>query len=297
MREAATVKPIWRMKRAVAGHHRAFPRIAVSRLFVYAAALVFLFLVVCALVPQWIARYSPTDMQADQILLAPGAAHWLGTDYFGRDVFSVIVYGARESLLIGFASVLVGGLSGGAIGALSGYFGGWVDRVLMRVIDVVMTIPSVLLALAVAAALGPGLWNIILAVAIATVPNYARIMRGQILSIKNRSFITASRSIGATEPSVFFKHILPNSLTPLLVMAAVSVGTSILTGSGLSFLGLGVLKEIPDWGAFLSQGRGYLTVAWWICTFPGLAITLFVLSVNVIGDELRDTLDPKKRRS
>jgi peptide/nickel transport system permease protein len=297
MREAATVKPIWRMKKAAAAHHRAVPRLAVSRLLLYAAALVVLFLVVCALAPQWIARYSPTDMQADQILLPPGAKHWLGTDYFGRDVFSVIVYGARESLFIGFASVIVGGLSGGMIGAVSGYFGGWVDNVLMRVIDVVMTIPGVLLALAVAAALGPGLWNIILAVAIAAVPNYARIMRGQILSVKNRSFVMASRSIGATELSVFFKHVLPNSLSPLLVMAAIGIGTSILTGSGLSFLGLGVLKEIPDWGALLSQGRGYLTVAWWICTFPGLAITLFVLSVNVIGDELRDALDPKKRRS
>jgi peptide/nickel transport system permease protein len=209
----------------------------------------------------------------------------------------LIVYGARESLFIGFASVIVGGLIGGAIGAISGYFGGRTDSVLMRFIDVVMTIPGVLLALAVAAALGPGLWNIILAVALASVPNYARIMRGQILSIKSRPFITASRSIGAAELSIFVKHVLPNSLSPLLVMAAIGVGTSILTGSGLSFLGLGVLKEIPDWGALLSQGRGYLTVAWWICTFPGLAITLFVISVNVIGDELRDALDPKKRRT
>ncbi|ALS24032.1 MULTISPECIES: ABC transporter permease [Paenibacillus] len=297
MREAATMKPIWRVKRTAAAYHRALPKPTVSRLLVYAAALIVLFLIVCALAPQWIARYSPTDMQADQILLPPGAAHWMGTDYFGRDVFSVIVYGARESLFIGFASVIVGGLSGGAIGALSGYFGGRVDNALMRVIDVLMTIPSVMLALAVAAALGPGLWNIILAVALSTVPNYARIMRGQILSIKNRPFIMASRSIGAAEFPVFIRHVLPNSLSPLLVMAAIGVGTSILTGSGLSFLGLGELKEIPDWGSLLSQGRGYLTVAWWICTFPGLAITLFVLSVNVIGDALRDALDPKKRRS
>jgi peptide/nickel transport system permease protein len=297
MREIATVEPIWRVNNAPTTHRRVLPKLAVSRWLLIAAALVILFFVVCAVTPQWIARYSPTDMRADQILLAPGAAHWLGTDYFGRDVFSLIVYGARESLFIGFASVIVGGLIGGAIGAISGYFGGRTDSVLMRFIDVVMTIPGVLLALAVAAALGPGLWNIILAVALASVPNYARIMRGQILSIKSRPFITASRSIGAAELSIFVKHVLPNSLSPLLVMAAIGVGTSILTGSGLSFLGLGVLKEIPDWGALLSQGRGYLTVAWWICTFPGLAITLFVISVNVIGDELRDALDPKKRRT
>lgn len=297
MREAATVKPLWRTRSTAKADRRAAPRIAWSKALACAAGLVVVFLILCALAPQWIAPYAPTDMQADRILLAPGAAHWLGTDYFGRDIFSVIVFGARESLFIGFASVAVGGLSGALIGALAGYLGKWTDTVLMRAVDIVMTIPGVLLALAVAAALGPGLWNIILAVAIASAPNYARIMRGQILSIKNRSFIMASRSIGATELSVFVRHVLPNSLSPLLVMACIGVGTAILTGSGLSFLGLGVLKEVPDWGALLSQGRGYLTVAWWICTFPGLAITLFVLSVNIIGDELRDKLDPKKRRA
>ncbi|QHT64139.1 ABC transporter permease [Paenibacillus lycopersici] len=264
---------------------------------VFAAGLIVLFLIVCALAPQWIAPYSPTDMQADRILHPPGAAYLFGTDYFGRDVFSVVVYGTRESLFIGFASVVVGGLAGSLIGALAGYFGKWTDGILMRIIDVFMTIPGVLLALAVASVLGPGLWNLILAVALASIPNYARIMRGQILSVKNRPFVTASRSIGASELPIFFRHVLPNSLSPLLVMACIGVGTSILTGSGLSFLGLGVIKEIPDWGALLSQGRGYLTVAWWICTFPGLAITLFVLAVNVIGDELRDALDPRKRRA
>jgi peptide/nickel transport system permease protein len=296
MREAASVKTAWRTKRTATTLQRTVPKIVVARWMSLTAGAVVLFLIACALVPKWIAPYSPTDMQADRILLPPGSAYWLGTDYFGRDVFSLIVYGARESLFIGFASVLVGGVSGALLGALSGYLGGWVDSVLMRIVDVIMTIPGVLLALAVAAGLGPGLWNIVLAVAIASVPNYARIMRGQILSVKSRPFITASRSIGASELSVFVKHVLPNSLSPLLVMACIGVGTSILTGSGLSFLGLGVLKEIPDWGALLSQGRGYLTVAWWICTFPGMAITLFVLSVNVIGDELRDALDPRKRR-
>jgi peptide/nickel transport system permease protein len=295
MREAVTVKSVWERTPAVTKHHRPLPKLSSARWLQIAAGIVIIFLVACALAPQWIASFAPTDMQADRILLAPGSEHVLGTDYFGRDVFSLIVYGARESLFIGFASVLVGGLTGGVIGAVSGYFGGAVDRVLMRLIDIVMTLPSVLLALAVAAALGPGLINIVLAVALASVPNFARVMRGQILSMKSRSFIMASRSIGAGELSIFLKHVLPNSLSPLLVMAAIGVGTAILTGSGLSFLGLGILKEIPDWGALLSQGRGYLTVAWWICTFPGLAITLFVLSVNIIGDALRDRFDPRKR--
>ncbi|MFC5449336.1 ABC transporter permease [Paenibacillus aestuarii] len=297
MRTAATVKIIGRVRGRVAARSRAFPQWSVPKGLLFASVLVIAVLVACALVPQWIAPYSPTDMQTDHILEAPGKSHWLGTDYFGRDVLSVIVYGARESLFIGFASVIVGSLAGGTIGAISGYFGGRVDSMLMRIIDIVMTIPGVLLALAVAAVLGPGLWNIVLAVALASIPNYARLLRGQILSMKSRSFVVASRSIGAGEFSIFLKHVLPNSLSPLLVMAAIGVGTSILTGSGLSFLGLGVLKEIPDWGALLSQGRGYLSVAWWICTFPGLAITLFVLAVNIIGDELRDALDPKKSRT
>jgi peptide/nickel transport system permease protein len=164
----------------------------------------------------------------------------------------------------------------------------------MRLNDVLMTIPGILLALAIAGALGPSLFNIVLAVAVSSVPGYARVMRAQVLSIKSRTFVKASVSIGASPLRVFWKHVLPNSLSPLLVMAAIGIGTSILTGSGLSFLGLGVLREVPDWGTLLSQGRGYLTAAWWICTFPGLAITAFVLSVNMIGDRLRDHFDPKK---
>ncbi|WP_416294208.1 ABC transporter permease [Paenibacillus illinoisensis] len=266
---------------------------AVSRLFFYAALLVVLFTVTCAIVPGWIAPYDPTQMMTDAILQAPSAAHWFGTDYFGRDVFSVVVHGSRDSLLIGFASVLVGGLVGSALGIISGYVGGMVDTAIMRTVDILMAVPGVLLALSVAAALGPGLLNIALAVAVASIPGYARVMRGQVMSVKSLPFITATRSLGGSNGRIFWRHVLPHSLSPLLVMATLGVGTSILTGSGLSFLGLGVLKEIPDWGALLSQGRGYLTVAWWICTFPGLAITMFVLAVNLIGDDIRDRLDPR----
>lgn len=297
MKEVISSKAVWQGKKLRFSTSFFQKRLAVSELFVVAAALVVAFIILCAIVPGWIAPYLPTEMLTDQLLQAPSAAHLFGTDYFGRDIFSVVVYGSRDSLFIGFASVLVGGLAGGMIGVISGYVGGIVDTVLMRLIDVLMTIPGILLALAIAASLGPSLFNIVLAVAVSSIPGYARVMRGQMMSIKNRPFITASRSIGSSSIQILWKHVLPNSLSPLLVMATLGIGSSILTGSGLSFLGLGMIKEIPDWGTLLSQGRGYLTVAWWICTFPGLAITLFVISVNIIGDHVRDTLDPKKSKS
>lgn len=274
---------------------RAKASFAISRWFYYSALIVVAFIVACAIVPGWIAPYSPTEMMTDAILQAPSAAHWFGTDYFGRDIFSVVVHGSRDSLLIGLVSVLVGGLVGSALGIISGYAGGMVDTVIMRSVDILMAVPGILLALSVAAALGPGLMNIALAVAVAAIPGYARVLRGQVMSVKGLPFITATRSLGGSNARIFWRHVLPHSLSPLLVMATLGVGTSILTGSGLSFLGLGVLKEIPDWGMLLSQGRGYLTVAWWICTFPGLVITLFVLAVNLIGDVLRDRLDPQTK--
>ncbi|MWV44515.1 ABC transporter permease subunit [Paenibacillus sp. HJL G12] len=294
MREAVSAEAVWVEPRQEVQPVRKARRFTANDLFLCGAGIIIFFIVACAAVPSWIAPYAPTEMLPGSILLKPSMEHLFGTDYFGRDIFSVMVHGSRDSLLIGFASVLVGGLLGGTIGAVSGYAGGWVDTVIMRLNDIWMTIPGILLALAIAGALGPSLFNIVLAVAVSAVPGYARVMRAQVMSIKNRTFVRASMSIGASPLRVFWRHVLPNSLSPLLVMATIGIGTSILTGSGLSFLGLGVLREIPDWGTLLSQGRGYLTVAWWICTFPGLAITAFVLSVNIIGDRLRDHFDPKK---
>lgn len=296
MKDVLTTGATWQKRKWTLRLKKTSGQFNASEILAYAAAIVTLLIIGCAIFPQWIAPYSPTVMLTDQILSAPSKAHLFGTDYFGRDVFSVVVYGSRDSLFIGFASVLAGGLIGGSIGAVAGYIGGVVDTIFMRIIDVLMTIPGILLALAIAAALGPHLFNLIFAVAAASIPQYARVLRGQILSIKNRSFITASRSIGASNVRIFFRHVLTNAWSPLLVMSTIGLGSSILVGAGLSFLGLGVLKEIPDWGTLLSQGRGYLTVAWWICTFPGLTITLFVLAVNLIGDRLRDALDPKQRK-
>jgi len=290
VKETTIVKPL---RTTVFWRRHRFHRPGADQLFLYAAGLVVCFLILCAIAPQWIAPYSPTALDPANLLKPPSASHLFGTDYFGRDVFTLVIYGSRDSLLIGLASVVVGGLAGAALGTLAGYVGGWVDQVLMRLIDVLMTIPGILLALAIAASLGPSTMNVVLAIAAGTIPRYARVMRSQILTVKNRTYVLASRSIGSTGTRIFFKHVLPNSLAPFLVMATIGVGTSILTGSGLSFLGLGVIKEIPDWGTVLSQGRGYLTVAWWVCTFPGLAIASFVLSVNIIGDRIRDVLDPR----
>jgi len=268
-------------------------RLGAAHLFLFAAGLIIIFVVLCAIAPGWIASRSPTQIDPSNLMKPPSGQYWMGTDYFGRDVFSLVVYGSRDSLLIGLASVAVGGGVGAALGALSGYVGGWVDVITMRFIEVLMTIPGILLSLAIAAAMGPSLTNVVLAIAASAIPRYARVLRSHVLSVKNRQFILASSSIGSSGVRIFCKHVLPNSLAPFLVMSTIGIGTSILAGSGLSFLGLGVVKEIPDWGTVLAQGRGYLTVAWWICTFPGLAIALFVLAINVIGDYIRDVLDPR----
>ncbi|MGO4548565.1 ABC transporter permease [Paenibacillus sp. 2TAB23] len=296
MKETALAKPAWPRFRATKRLAPGYAKLNVSNLLVYGAGLIVLFIVASALFPGQIAPYSPTEMVMTDIMLPPSFTHVFGTDYYGRDVFSVVVYGSRDSLLIGLASVLVGGVLGAAIGALSGFLGGIFDTIIMGFIEVLMTIPGILFALAIAAAMGPSLFNVVLAVALSSVPGYARVFRGQIISVKGRPFITAARSVGAGSLRIFFRHVLPNAWSPLLVMATIGLGTSILVGSGLSFLGLGVIKEIPDWGTLLSQGRGYLTVAWWMSTFPGLAITLLVLSVNLMGDKLRDHIDPKKSR-
>lgn len=267
-----------------------------EHLFIYVAGSIIFFLLVCAVFPQWVAPYAPTKMFTDAIMQAPSATHILGTDYFGRDVFSLIVFGSRTSLIIGILSVIVAATIGMLIGSVAGYAGGMIDLIFMRIIDILMTIPGMLLSLAFAAALGPSLMNIILAISISAVPGYARLMRGQILTLKRRNFVIASKSIGVSDLVIFFRHILPNAYSPLLVMATNGLGSSILLGAGLSFLGLGIVQEVPDWGTLLSQGRGYLAAAWWIATFPGIAITSFVLSANIIGDSLRDFLDPKKQQ-
>jgi peptide/nickel transport system permease protein len=256
------------------------------------SALVVTVFVICAISPAWVATHAPTDMQGDAVLTAPGSAHWLGTDQFGRDVFSMVVFGARQSLLVGVAAVLVGSGIGVSIGLLAGYFGAWVDMLLMRFIDIWMAVPNILLAIALSTALGPSLTTTILAVSVASVPRYARVLRGRALAIKNLGFVLAARASGASHVAILRGHVLPHCIAPALVLATLGVGGAILLASGLSFLGLGVNEDRPDWGYQLTQARAYLTVAWWSVTFPGLALTALVVSVNLLGDALRRRLDP-----
>ncbi len=248
----------------------------------------------CTAAPDWIAPYAATDMDS-AVLSPPSAAHWLGSDHFGRDVLSLIVYGTRQSLLMGAFAVVVGGVVGSAFGLAAGYCGRRVDMVLMRLLDTWMSVPDILLAIIIAAALGASFANTIVAVGLVTVPRYARVMRAQVLATRARPFIEASEAIGSGHRLILFGHVLPHTISQMLVMATLGLGSSILIGASLSFIGLGVIDDQPDWGFLLSQGRSYLTVAWWFATFPGLAITTLVISVNLLGNALRNRLDPRLR--
>ena len=268
-------------------------RVRASDLLVIASLITLTFVVACAAFPAAIAPFLPTDMRTESILAQPGAGHWFGTDQFGRDVFSLVVYGARQSVLIGVFAVLISCSVGVSMGLAAGYAGGWLDTLLMRFIDIWMAVPNILLAIALSTVLGPSLVNTIFAISITSIPRYARVLRGQALAVRNRPFIEASRAAGASHFSILRRHILPHCSVQILVLATLGVGSSILIGSGLSFLGLGVNDERPDWGFLLTQGRSYLTVAWWTVTFPGLAITSLVVSVNLLGDALRRHFDPR----
>lgn len=271
---------------------RPWPRWARPRLLL--PILVLAVLLACAAAPAWIAPYAPTDMDDIAILSPPDAAHWLGTDHFGRDVLSLMIHGARQSLLMGIWAVLVGGVLGGIIGLAAGYLGGRTDLVLMRLLDVWMSVPDILLAIILAAAMGASLTNTILAVGLVMVPRFARIMRAQVLAVRELPFVQASRAMGTTPWRIVWRHILPHTVSQMLVMATLGLGSAILIGASLSFIGLGVIDDRPDWGFLLNQGRNYLTVAWWFATFPGLAITALVISVNLLGDTLRERLDPRR---
>lgn len=248
-----------------------------------------------AIFAQAIAPYDPIEQNMDVILQPPSAHHWFGTDEYGRDILSRILYGAQISLMIGIVGVLISVVIGVGLGTISGYFGGKTDMLVMRIMDIFMAFPSFLLALAIVSVLGPGMGNVMIAIGIFSVPTFARISRSAVLSVKDKEYIEASKSMGATHSRLIFKHIIPNSVAPIIVLSTMRIATAILTASGLSFLGMGAQPPTPEWGAMLSTGREYLRSAPHVSTIPGLAIMFMVLAFNMLGDGLRDALDPKMK--
>jgi len=252
-----------------------------------------LLLIFAAVFANLIAPYDPVEQNLLIRLQGPSAAHWFGTDELGRDIFSRILYGARISLTVGLIAVSISCVAGCALGAIAGYYGGILDTVIMRISDIMMAIPSILLNISIVAALGTGLQNVMIAIGISSVPAYCRIMRASLLSLKNQEFVDASRVAGSTDFYIIMHHIIPNSLAPLIVQATLKIGGAILSCASMSFIGLGIVPPTPEWGAMLSTGRDFLRDAPHLTAFPGLAIMFAVFSMNLIGDGLRDALDPK----
>ena len=258
-----------------------------------AALVVITVIVLAGILAPLVAPYDP-NAQEYGFMEAPSVTHWLGTDDLGRDLFSRIVYGARISLFVGVVTVLLSMILGVLLGLLAGYYGGWVDNVIMRYIDLQWAFPNFIIAVYLVAVFGTGLSNVIVAVTLAFLDDFARIVRGMVLSLRTQEFVIASRATGARDLRIMLRHILPNAAAPIIVQATVSISAAILAEAGLSFLGLGVKPSTPTWGLILSDARSFFSRAWWMAVFPGLAITLTVLSINFLGDALRDIFDVRE---
>ena len=267
-------------------------RLARQRGAMLGAGILGLLVLLAVGAPRWSPR-DPIRTAAREALQPPGSAHVLGTDQYGRDVASRVVYGARISLTVGLVAVSIAVLLGAPVGLVAGFYGGRLDALLMRVMDVLLAFPGILLALAIVSVLTPGLTNVMIAVGLAAVPTYARLMRATALATREFLYVEAARAMGGRDLFILARYVLPNVVAPLIVTATLGLGTAILSAAALSFLGLGSQPPAPEWGRMLSEGRDYLREAWWISTFPGLAIMLTVLSMNLLGDGLRDVLDPR----
>jgi peptide/nickel transport system permease protein len=257
---------------------------------------IIVFLLLLAAFAPLVAPYDPFDQDLSAALTPPGAEHWWGADQYGRDMLSRVLYGTRYAL---FAILVADGLAlllGGAMGLVAGFAGGAVDAAVMRLTDVLLAFPYLLLALVIVAALGPSMVNSLIAIGIVYAPQYARIMRGQVLAVQGLDFVQAAQAIGASPARIVLRHVLPNCMGPVTVLATLQAGSVVVETAGLSFLGLGAQPPSPDWGALLADGHGYFLSAWWIATFPGIAILVVVLGFNLLGDALRDQADPRQRR-
>ncbi|KGR77915.1 nickel transporter permease [Ureibacillus manganicus] len=259
------------------------------------ATVVFTIMILAILAPL-IAPYDPTHIDMSKKFQGPSSEHWLGTDDKGRDILSRLLFGSRISLTVGILSTLLGAIVGVVLGIVAGYYGKWIDSVIMRICDVLLAFPGLLLALAIVSILGPSTTNTIIAIAIFAVPTFARIVRGSTLSVKKLEYVDAIRAMGSRDTRIIFKHILPNITSPIIVQATLYIASAIITASALSFLGLGTQPPDPEWGTMLSNGRSYIAQAPHITLFPGLVILLVVVGFNLFGDGLRDALDPKSKK-
>jgi peptide/nickel transport system permease protein len=281
------------------GEAWAFLRRLIRRRTALVGLVVVAAVVLAALLAPVLTPFDPLVQDISQRLKPPGwvspegRAHWLGTDHLGRDILGRILYGSRIALVVGLSAVAIAGTLGLVVGVVSGYFGGRVDDLFMRLADIQLAFPFILLALAVIGVLGPSLRNIIVVVGVSGWVVYARIVRGEVLSLREREFVQAARAVGSPPARVIVRHLVPNAFAPWLVIATLDMARVIIVESALSFLGLGIPPPTPTWGAMLADGRVYMSTAWWLATFPGLAILVTVLGINLLGDGLRDTLDPR----
>ena len=267
-------------------------RLKRNRMAMTGLALVLGLFVVSVCAP-WLAPYDPNQIDLKQVLMPPSPAHYLGTDTLGRDVLSRIIYGSQVSLKVGFVAVGLATLIGLFIGALAGYYGGWVDSALMRLVDLMLCFPAFFLILAVIAVLEPSIWNIMAVIGLTGWMGVARLVRAEFLSLREREFVTAARALGAGDTRLILRHMLPNALAPVMVSATLGVAGAILTESALSFLGLGVQPPTPSWGNILTAGKDNIEIAWWLSVFPGLAILVTVMSYNLLGEGIREAIDPR----
>lgn len=285
---AANMTPVTaRNARGVLSTLRRFPAITYIGLVLAVAAILI------GIVGPSIAPYPIEKMHVDAILQGPSQQHLLGTDRLGRDVFSRLLAGSRVSISVGLLATLLAGVIGIALGLVAGFYGKWVDEVVMRVMDMLMAFPYIVLAMALVAVIGPGLSNIVLVIGIVRLPQFARLTRGAVLAVKELEFITAARSVGATSFRVVLRHVFPNVLAPIFVISSLSIATAINTEAALSFLGLGITPPMSSWGTMLADGRSNLRDAWWVATFPGIVISLASLGFNLLGDAVQDLLDPR----
>ncbi|MEO8417810.1 MAG: ABC transporter permease [Methylophilaceae bacterium] len=259
----------------------------------FAGFVIISIILLLALFAPYLAPYDPDAIDVKAILVSPSSMHLMGTDGLGRDVFSRMLLGARISLLVGIVAVGIATLIGVVLGAISGYYRGWVDVVIMRLVDVMLSIPTFFLILAVIAFLTPSIWNIMIVIGLTSWMGVTRLVRAEFLSLRGREFVMASQTLGAKDARLIFRHLLPNSLTPIIVSSVLGIASAVLIESGLSFLGLGVQAPQASWGNILTDGKEYIQFAWWLSLFPGLAILITVLGYNLLGEGLRDALDPR----